>query len=411
MTLQPRRYEFHEIIGRGGMGEVYRGTVVGPHGFAKPVAIKRLRRDLAADRRFVQRLVEEANLLVSLQHSNLVGVLDLGRSDDEVFIALEYVDGPNLGALIKRGPLPLGVATYVIRAACEGVAFAHEQRRGGAVIHADLSPSNVLLSRAGEVKVTDFGIARREELDDGRGIEGKLPYMSPEQARGDRLTPCSDVYSMGVVLYETLTGKRPFRAREEKALQHLIADEAPEPPRSSRGDIPAALEQACLRALDKDAGRRFDRIRDLGAALGDISFAQGWRDGPAELAALIAERAPPVVRRTTSMSLVLADLGLVSQKRRRTGQAPMVAGESLTGSVLQTAAEPSDELTRWTRQTVRQRRRSLRAVAVPGCRHAGGGGSLSGTVRRGRRSRSSCNAHPIHERARDSNRCDADLGA
>jgi serine/threonine-protein kinase len=356
--LQARRYEFHELLGRGGMGEVYRGTAVGAHGFAKPVAIKRVRRELADSEWFVERLVAEAKLLSALQHSNLVSVLDLGRSEDDVFIALEYVDGPDLGSLLKDGPLPLGLSCFVIRSACEGVAFAHQ--RPQPVIHADLSPSNVLLSRAGEVKVTDFGIARQVGgQHQPSGIEGKWPYMAPEQLRGEPLTPLSDVFSMGVVLYRVLTRGRPFDGDDEDEVCEAILSKDPAPPSKLRRGIPEALDVLCLQALHKDPAERFQSMRALGNALGEIAFGQGWRDGPAELAALIAERMPPPpVRRPTSLKVILGELGVgaatatrqTTPDRPQKGGVPEQGGAELTGSVVARTSGELDGLTRWTVQ-------------------------------------------------------------
>ena len=202
------RYVLGELLGRGGMAEVFAGHVIGSHGFQKPVAVKRLLPELANDHVFVERLIGEAKLLVGMTHGNIVSVLDLARDGDDVFLVMEYVDGPSLRQLLKaRGSrrLALGTATYIVQAAAAGLEFAHA-RPGGAIIHADISPSNLLLTTSGEVRVADFGIARRE--GGGAGVvEGKWAYMAPEQARGEALTPRSDVFALGVVLYELLTGQ------------------------------------------------------------------------------------------------------------------------------------------------------------------------------------------------------------
>lgn len=346
---QARRYEVHELIGRGGMGEVYRGTALGPHGFAKPVAIKRLRRELARSAWFVDRLVQEAKLLVALQHSNLVSVLDLGRAKDDVFMALEYVDGPDLGTLLGKGPLPAELSVYVVRAACEGVAFAHEQRQG-AVVHADLSPGNVLISRAGEVKVTDFGIARREGGQGGSGsVEGKWPYMSPEQVRGEALTTRSDVFSMGVVLYEAASGRRPFLGEDKETVIQAIIEQEPLDLREVCPDTPVALAEVCARSLAKNPGQRFASIRELGAALDEVSYTLGWRAGPAELAAHVARQAPAPLQRGASVKVVLSDLGIGAADGRATvrakgGRRPESA--LLTGTVI-SRGSASLGLSRW----------------------------------------------------------------
>ncbi|MBK9030329.1 MAG: serine/threonine protein kinase [Myxococcales bacterium] len=274
------------------MAEVFAGRALGSLGFQKPVAIKRLLPSLAQDEEFVGRLVDEAKLLVGLSHANVISVLDLVRESDDVFLVMEFVDGPSLRQLLGahagagRGPLPLSLVTYVIQAACAGLEYAHG-RPTGAIIHADISPSNLLLTTTGEVKVADFGIARREGI--ATAVEGKWAYMPPEQAAGAALTNRSDEFALGVCLYELLTGVHPFarrvteHGRDEAALRQVRR------PRELRPEIPAELEAACLRAMSADPAHRFPRVQQLHDALSEVRFASGWRDGASELAALIGE--------------------------------------------------------------------------------------------------------------------------
>jgi len=280
-----------DLLGRGGMAEVFAGYSVGDHGFQKPVAIKRLLPELANDEVFVDRLIEEAKLLVGIQHGNIVSVMDLAREGDDVFLVMEFVDGPSLRQLIKaRGSrgLSLGVATYIVQYAAAGLEFAHA-RPGGAIIHADISPSNLLLTTSGEVRVADFGIARREGLGQGV-VEGKWAYMAPEQARGESLTPRSDVFALGVVLYELLTGQHPFgravTANQRDDQMRVI------PPRVVKPTIPHGLDAICMRALAHDARDRYGRMQQLIDALVEERFANGYREGASDLAQAIREVAP-----------------------------------------------------------------------------------------------------------------------
>ncbi|TMQ03805.1 MAG: serine/threonine protein kinase, partial [Deltaproteobacteria bacterium] len=285
------RYVLGDLLGRGGMAEVFAGHAVGDHGFQKPVAIKRLLPELANDEVFVERLIEEAKLLVGMQHGNIVSVLDLAREGDDVFLVMEFVDGPSLRQLIKtrgnRG-LSLGVATYIVQSAAAGLEFAHA-RPGGAIIHADISPSNLLLTTSGEVRVADFGIARREGLGHGV-VEGKWAYMAPEQARGEALTPRSDVFALGVVLYELLTGQHPFgravTANERDELIQVI------PPRVVKPAIPPGLDAICMRALAHSARERYGRMQQMIDALVEERFSNGYREGASDLAQAIREVAP-----------------------------------------------------------------------------------------------------------------------
>jgi serine/threonine protein kinase len=280
-----------DLLGRGGMAEVFAGHSVGDHGFQKPVAIKRLLPELANDEVFVERLIEEAKLLVGMQHGNIVSVLDLAREGDDVFLVMEFVDGPSLRQLIKaRGTrgLSLGVASYIVQSAAAGLEFAHV-RPGGAIIHADISPSNLLLTTSGEVRVADFGIARREGLGQGV-VEGKWAYMAPEQARGESLTPRSDVFALGVVMYELLTGQHPFgravTANQRDDQMRVI------PPRVVKPTIPHGLDAICMRALAHDARDRYGRMQQLIDALVEERFTNGYREGASDLAQAIREVAP-----------------------------------------------------------------------------------------------------------------------
>jgi serine/threonine protein kinase/outer membrane biosynthesis protein TonB len=286
------RYVLGELLGRGGMAEVFAGHSIGDHGFQKPVAIKRLLPELATDQVFVARLIEEAKLLVGMSHGNIVSVIDLARDGDDVFLVMEFVDGPSLRQLLKtRGSrgLSLAIATYVVQTAAAGLEFAHA-RPGGAIVHADISPSNLLLTTSGEVKVADFGIARREGGACGV-VEGKWAYMAPEQARGEPLTARSDVFALGVVLYELICGAHPFG----RQVTHEERDSEPLrviPPRVVKPSIPHGLDAIVMRALAHDPRDRYSRMQHLIDALVEERFANQWREGASDLAQAIRECQP-----------------------------------------------------------------------------------------------------------------------
>ena len=288
--LRTGRYVVGERLGRGGMAEVFAGHALGSHGFQKPVALKRLLPELAGDEGFVERLVDEAKLLVGMQHGNIVSVLDLVREGDDVFLVMEYVDGPSLRQLQqareagKAPPISLGLATHVVAAAAAGLEFAH-RRRGGAVIHADVSPSNLLLTTSGEVKVADFGIARREGI--AAAVEGKWAYMAPEQARGEPLDARADVFALGVVLYELTTGRHPFGRRRTGEEDEDCASRPAVRPRLLRPEMPPELEAIIVRAMAFEREDRFASAQSLIDALTELRFREGWREGPAELAQAI----------------------------------------------------------------------------------------------------------------------------
>jgi serine/threonine protein kinase len=286
------RYVLGDLLGRGGMAEVFAGHSIGDHGFQKPVAIKRLLPELASDHVFVERLIEEAKLLVGMQHGNIVSVIDLARDGDDVFLVMEFVDGPSLRQLLtSRGArgLSLGVATYIVQAAAAGLEFAHN-RPGGAIIHADISPSNLLLTTSGEVRVADFGIARRE--GGGHGVvEGKWAYMAPEQARGEPLTPRSDVFALGVVLYELICGAHPFG----RQVTHEERDSEPMrviPPRVVKPGIPTGLDAICMRALAHDPRARYKSMQSMIDAIVEERFANHLREAASDLAQAIRDANP-----------------------------------------------------------------------------------------------------------------------
>jgi eukaryotic-like serine/threonine-protein kinase len=350
------RYVLGELLGRGGMAEVFAGHSMGSHGFQKPVAIKRLLPELANDHVFVERLIGEAKLLVGMQHGNIVSVLDLARDGDDVFLVMEFVDGPTLRQLLKaRGQrgLPISVATYIVQSAAAGLEFAHA-RPGGAVIHADISPSNLLLTTSGEVRVADFGIARRE--GGGAGVvEGKWAYMAPEQARGEPLTPRSDVFALGVVLYELIVGQHPL-GRQVTAEERDSEPVRIIPPRVVKPNIPPGIDAICMRALSHDPRQRYGRMQQLIDALVEERFANGWREGASDLAQVIREVRPGVATpgpktQITDRPVTIVTRSLISQPQRLSS--PRLASEpDLATPAALFAVPPSPDTTAQTRAIV-----------------------------------------------------------
>ncbi|MCG5054234.1 MAG: protein kinase [Myxococcales bacterium] len=292
-------YELLERIAVGGMAEVYRGRAVGEGGFEKQVAIKRILPHLASDTRFVGMLVQEARIHAGLSHRNIVQIHDLGLSDGgEYFIVLEYVDGRDLGALLNvmsKAPPPGNrladaVALHVAIELGEGIHCAHQlassDGRKEGLVHRDISPSNVLVSYAGEVKLSDFGLAKRQTDHSVVGsLKGKLAYMSPEQARRWPLDRRSDIFSLGAVLFELLTGRRLRDIDDEAEGWRLVASGVMSKARSVRPDIPAVLERLLDRALAPDPQDRFQDASVFVAAARD-ALAQLPRPRSGEAAEL-----------------------------------------------------------------------------------------------------------------------------
>jgi serine/threonine protein kinase len=308
------RFGQYEILGRiavGGMAEVYRGRAVGDEGFEKPVAIKRILPPFASDARFVSMLVTEARIHASLSHKNIVQIHDLGISEEgEHFIVLEYVDGRDLAALLDvlaRTPVTGGrrlrlsdaVALYVIIELGEGVHFAHELRGPEGplgLVHRDISPSNVLISYSGEVKLSDFGLAKRRTDHSVVGsLKGKLAYMSPEQARRSSLDRRTDIFSLGAVLFEMVTGRRLREITDEVEGWRQVASGLVPAIRSYRPDLPPSLERVLSGALAPDPRDRFPDARTFVAAAREAmsSVRRAPTSEEAELQDLLKSVLPP----------------------------------------------------------------------------------------------------------------------
>jgi serine/threonine-protein kinase len=247
------RYELEHKIGEGGMARVYRGCDLRLN---RPVAIKVLHSYYASDPNFLGRFRHEAQAAANLRHPNIVDVYDVGQDGDMQYIVMEYVEGSDLKSLIlQKGALPVEQAVAIAQAVAEALDAAH---RAG-LIHRDVKPQNIMVGPSGRVKMTDFGIAKSKlstAMTETGVTFGTADYLSPEQARGQPATPSSDLYALGITLYEMLTGRLPFAGENSiaVAMQHLHAE--PPPPRMYNPHIPYQLETLVLRALSKDPAQR-----------------------------------------------------------------------------------------------------------------------------------------------------------
>ena len=274
------RYELIRKLAQGGMAEVFLARVDGPGGFAKTLALKRILPHLAEDPAFAAMFLSEARLASRLQHTNVVQIFDCGRAGKSYYLVMEYIDGPNLRTLGRcasqqGGMVPLELCAWIIAEACEGLAFAHEfcdpaTRKPLQLVHRDVSLDNILVSREGTVKVVDFGIAKAADQVHRTQtgiVKGKLSYMPPEQLRAQHLDRRVDVYALGVVLYELLTGRKPFDATTEASIAKAILFEPWVPAVKRRPDLPKALQTILKRALAKDREKRYPDCRAFQADL------------------------------------------------------------------------------------------------------------------------------------------------
>lgn len=304
----PRRFGPYRLIRRlavGGMAEVYVASAKGSAGFEKVVALKRIHPHLSSDPEFVSMLIDEAKLSVSLDHQNIVQTFDLGCIEDSYFIVMEHVEGYDLDQVLRtlreRGEkLPVSVAAHVVAELCRGLAYAHQcvdaQGQPLHIVHRDVSPQNVLLSLAGEVKIADFGIAKTaSRVDDGEVgvIKGKYFYMSPEQAWGDPLDHRSDIFSAGVVLWELLVGKTLHQSKQVQALLDDVRRAEVPPPSSIRAEVPAQLDAIVALATALDPNDRFSDATAFADALCEVLAARPPAHPATQIRALLAEFEPP----------------------------------------------------------------------------------------------------------------------
>jgi serine/threonine-protein kinase len=288
------RYHVVSKIARGGMAEIFLAQQQGEQGFQKPVVLKRILPALAADPKFVRMFVAEAHIASTLNHSNLVQVLDLGKSGDQYFLVLEFVDGWSLEQIRRRAQqvklkFPVPLALYVVGALCRGLAYVHTRARHGeplGIVHRDVTPQNVLISQHGEVKLADFGIAKAVGLSEKSAtgiIKGKFAYMSPEQSQARPLDGRSDLFSVGTVLYLLTTGRKPFDGPTDADVLLQVRRARPAKPSTLVRDLSPDVERLINRALRADPAKRWQSAEQMADKIDAILVKLGQPSGPAPL--------------------------------------------------------------------------------------------------------------------------------
>ena len=286
--LNPVRYGRYLLLDRinvGGMAEVFRGKTAGVEGFERIVALKRILPNIAADPDFVQMFVEEAKLVVELQHANIAQVYDLGKAEGTYYIAMEYVSGTDLRNMWDRARtrnrlLPIAMSCYIMQRVCEGLDAAHRKKDNEgqeiSLVHRDVSPQNILISYEGEVKLIDFGIARaanRVSKTQAGVLKGKFGYMSPEQVRGVDLDNRSDIFACGVVLYELLVGDRLFLGESDFSTLEKVRNVEMVPPTRLNKNLSPHLERIVMKALAKTREDRYRWANEMAEDLQRYLFA------------------------------------------------------------------------------------------------------------------------------------------
>lgn len=290
------KYQLLEQLARGGMAEVFKAKAHGVKGFEKTLVIKRILPELSENPSFVEMFVNEAKIAVTLSHANIVQVFDLGRAEDTYFIAMEYVAGMDLASVFKlcdraKQPMPIGLAVYVVSELAKGLDYAHRRRdaemRPLHIVHRDVSPPNVLLSYEGEVKLTDFGIAKARTLaqtvTEVGIVKGKYAYMAPEQLEGGMVDARADIFAAGTLLFKALSGVNPFLDRSVyDTLQRIRAEDVPSV-REFAPELPEEVDALLRRAMARDPEDRFESAGTFQEELIHFLYGSGQRVGARDL--------------------------------------------------------------------------------------------------------------------------------
>src|SRR4051812_16623997 len=313
---QVGRYTVVKHLASGGMAELYIARQQAVGGFEKQLVLKLLQGRYADNPRVVEMFLDEARLAAKLNHPSIVHVYDVAEDDGVKFIAMEHIHGETLTDIIRRGVavgnyLPLEHGVHIVSQAAAGLAYAHgrfdEQGAPLRIVHRDVSPSNILVSYEGQTKIIDFGIARvQDQIREESGMHpGKASYMSPEQVQGQAVDYRSDIFSLGIILYEITLARRLWRGAADEVMRRIVSEPAP-PPSSIRKDYPAALEVIVMKALAKRPEDRFQSAEEMRHDLEEFLAAGGFRTGARQTALYLRELFP--------IKAALSDEGVVQPK-------------------------------------------------------------------------------------------------
>ncbi len=308
------RYTITERLDQGGMAEVFRGVAESIQGFKKNVAIKRILPSLTKNQKFVSMFLDEARLSLHLQHANIVQVFDISKTpDDAYFLVMEYVDGCNLKALIERQKqkgkrIDAGHTIYLMIECCKALNYAHslenpENNEPLNIVHRDISPPNILLSKMGEVKLVDFGLAKANsqiESTDPGVVKGKFSYLSPEAASGLPVDHRADVFAVGIILWELFTGRRLFYGDTDYQTVELVRQARVPSIAALNPEIEPELEQVVRKALSRDPEERYHNAADLGDSLAQFLFSRRMKVTARDIAALVRDTQMEAMRKRSA---------------------------------------------------------------------------------------------------------------
>ncbi len=308
------RYTITERLDHGGMAEVFRGVAESMEGFKKSVAIKRILPNLTKNQKFVSMFLDEARLSLFLQHANIVQVFDISRTPDNAyFLVMEFVDGCNLKSLIERQKqkskrIEIAHSIYLMMECCKALNYAHflehpETNEPLGIVHRDISPPNILISKNGEVKLVDFGLAKAnsqiESTDEGV-VKGKFSYLSPEAASGLEVDHRADVFAVGIILWEMFTGRRLFMGDTDYQTVEMVRQARVPSIAAINPEVEPELEAVVRKALAKDVEDRYQSAADLGDALAQYLFSRRMKVTARDIAALVKDTQLEMMRKRSS---------------------------------------------------------------------------------------------------------------
>jgi len=348
------RYTITERLDHGGMAEVFRGVAESMEGFKKSVAIKRILPNLTKNQKFVSMFLDEARLSLFLQHANIVQVFDISRTPDNAyFLVMEYVDGCNLKALIERQKqkgrrIEIAHSIYMMIECCKALQYAHsldhpETNEPLGIVHRDISPPNILLSKNGEIKLVDFGLAKANsqiESTDPGVVKGKFSYLSPEAASGLDVDHRADVFAVGIILWELFTGRRLFYGETDYQTVELVRQARVPSIAALNPEIEPEVEQIVRKSLARDPEDRYQNANDLGDALAQYLFSRRMKVTARDIANLVKDTQVEMMRKRSSEpkeslidALILDEMQKMTSPIGADGSSPAQGGHSSEGSM------------------------------------------------------------------------------
>lgn len=344
MSALGGKYEIGERIGGGGMADVFRAVTRGAEGFQRLVAVKRIKRNISTDKTFAKLFIHEARLAAKLAHPNVVQTIDFDRDEMGCFyLVMELIEGVDLRQLVKSGRVPVSAVVFIISEVLRALDYAHEMVADGhalTIVHRDISPHNIMLGWQGSVKVVDFGIAKAIEgslISRSGSLKGKVAYMSPEQVHGQALDGRSDLFAVGVILHELLTGERLFIAETEAATLSQVLIKPIASPGTLDDQVRPDLDAVVMTLLERDREHRYERARDALEAL--LACAQATAQGRFDLETVLEERFPDRVPKRVKRLSRAPDQGY-AHARSKQDSAPPVGGHSASVTAETHAATP-----------------------------------------------------------------------